>query len=97
MDPKPVTLEGKRIRLEPMRADHLDDLAKAGGFEELWRWTTNKADTPEGMREYVMSALRDAEAGTSLPFVTIEGQSGEVIGSTRFGNIDRASRRMDIR
>jgi RimJ/RimL family protein N-acetyltransferase len=48
------------------------------------------------MRAYVDGALADAKAGTALPFVTIDKESGEVIGSTRFGNIDRANRRVEI-
>jgi RimJ/RimL family protein N-acetyltransferase len=96
MDPKPGILEGEWIRLDPMRADHLEKLAKAGAFEELWLWTNTRADSMEGMREYVASALRDAEAGTALPFVTIDKESGEIIGSTRFAAIDRVNRRMEI-
>lgn len=96
MKAEPVTLEGKRIRLAPMGAEHLDALTKAGAFAELWKWTRNLADTPEGMREYVEEALADARKGTALPFVTIDKESGEVIGSTRFGNIDHQNRRVEI-
>ncbi len=96
MDVKAVTLEGKRVRLAPMSADHVDALAKAGSDEMLWKWTSSRADSPESMRLYVDAALADAKAGTALPFVTIDKSSGEVIGSTRFGNIDRANRRMEI-
>jgi RimJ/RimL family protein N-acetyltransferase len=96
MDVKPVTLVGKRVRLEPMSLDHLDQLADAGRFEELWKWTQGKADTRETMAEYVKAALDEAERGVSLPFVTVDSASGNVIGSTRFGNIDRASKRVEI-
>jgi RimJ/RimL family protein N-acetyltransferase len=96
MDIQPVTLEGKRVRLEPMRADHLDALTAAGAFDVLWKWTGNKATTRDDMKEYMDTALKEAAAGVSLPFVTIDSKSGRVIGSTRFGNIDRANRRVEI-
>ena len=96
MKAEPVTLEGKFIRLAPMRSEHLDALTKAGAFTELWKWTRNIADTPEGMKEYVEEALADANKGTALPFVTIDMESGEVIGSTRFGNIDHQNLRVEI-
>ena len=96
MDIQPVTLEGKRVRLEPMRADHLDALTAAGAFDVLWKWTGNKATTRDDMKEYMDTALKEAAAGVSLPFVTIDRKSGRVIGSTRFGNIDRANRRVEI-
>ena len=96
MDIEPVTLEGKRVRLEPMRAEHLDALTKAGAFEELWKWTRDFAHTPESMKKYVDEALHQAETGDAIPFVTIDKTSGRVIGSTRFANIDRANRHVEI-
>ena len=96
MDVKPVTLDGKRIRMEPMLADHLDALAEAGGFAELWKWTTTRADTRDEMETYMNVALRDAAAGTALPFVTIDKASDRIIGSSRFGNIDPSNKRAEI-
>jgi RimJ/RimL family protein N-acetyltransferase len=48
------------------------------------------------MKEYVDEALAHAKSGSALPFVTIDKESGEVIGSTRFGNIDSENRRAEI-
>jgi len=79
-----------------MTAGHLDALTEAGAFEELWKWTVARATTRESMETYMNSALEDASRGVSLPFVTIDKPSGCVIGSTRFGNIDDANRRVEI-
>ncbi len=92
----PVTLEGRRVRLEPMSPEHLEALTIAGAHEELWRWTMAKADDPEAMKEYVDAAFADAAAGVALPFVMFDVASGSVIGSTRFGNIDHANRKVEI-
>jgi RimJ/RimL family protein N-acetyltransferase len=48
------------------------------------------------MARYVEGALRDRDAGVAMPFVTVDRESGRVIGSTRFGNIDPANRRVEI-
>jgi N-acetyltransferase len=96
MNAVPVTLEGARVRLEPMRSNHLDALCEAGGFAELWKWTKAKADTRDAMKSYVDAALAEAVAGASLPFVTIDRETGRVIGSTRFGNIDHENNRVEI-
>jgi RimJ/RimL family protein N-acetyltransferase len=93
---EPVVLEGDRVRLEPMRRDHLDDLTEAGKHEELWRWTSNKATTREGMSEYMEVAFAGAADGNTVPFVTIDKPSATVVGSTRFGNIDPVNRRAEI-
>lgn len=96
MDTRPVTLEGKRVSLEPMTAGHLDALTEAGAFEELWKWTIARATTRESMESYMNAALADASRDVSLPFVTMDKATGRVIGSTRFGNIDHENRRVEI-
>jgi len=93
---EPVILDGDRVRLEPMRRDHLDDLAEAGKHEELWRWTSNKATTRDTMSEYMEAALAGAADGNAVPFVTIDKPSATLVGSTRFGNIDPVNRRVEI-
>lgn len=96
MNVAPVLLEGRRVRLEPMRENHLASLVTAGAHEELWRWTNVRADSVEGMTAYVNEALTAAAGGAALPFVTVDIASGEIIGSTRFANIDHANRRVEI-
>jgi RimJ/RimL family protein N-acetyltransferase len=91
-----VVLEGPRVRLEPMRRDHLDALTEAGRYEDLWTFTRAKATTRETMSEYIEAALAEAAAGTALPFVTIDTPSATIVGSTRFGNIDPGNRRVEI-
>ncbi|MEJ7759314.1 MAG: GNAT family protein [Gemmatimonadaceae bacterium] len=93
---QPVALDGDRIRLEPLSLAHLDALSEAGAHDDLWRLTRTRAETREGMAEYIESALREQRQGTALPFVTIDKPSGRVAGSTRFGNIDAANRRAEI-
>src|SRR5439155_23411018 len=41
-------------------------------------------------------AFAEQERGESLVFATVERGSGHVVGSTRFMNIDRANRRVEI-
>jgi RimJ/RimL family protein N-acetyltransferase len=40
--------------------------------------------------------VAERDAGVSLPFITRESESGRAIGSTRFGNISRDDRRVEI-
>lgn len=96
MEVKPVTLDGKRVRMEPMTANHLEALIAAGGFDELWRWTAVSAASREDMTNYVNAALAEAEKGVAVPFVTVDKQSGKIIGSSRFGNIDSANLKTEI-
>jgi len=96
MDIRPVLLEGRLVRLEPLSMDHHAALCAVGFDPELWRWTLNLVQTPEQMREYMKTALDAQARGSELPFATCERASGRAVGSTRFGNIDRADRRVEI-
>ena len=40
--------------------------------------------------------LAEQTQGKALPFVAVHQPSGQVIGSTRFGNIDKSHRRVEI-
>lgn len=96
MDLTPVKLSGTIVRLETLRLDHVPALARVGLHEELWRWTTTRITTEDEMRAYVQTALDWQAANNALPFVTVAQSTGEVIGSTRFANVDHANRRMEI-
>lgn len=93
---KPVVLEGRFVRLEPMRSGHLGALCDVGLDPELWRWTVTRVRTNEDMLDYIANALELQEQGSALPFVTVQKDTNTIVGSTRFGNIDKANRRLEI-
>ena len=93
---EPVVLEGRHVRLESLSLDHHPQLCEVGLDEELWRWTTSPMRTPEEMRAYIEEALAAQAAGTALPFAIIAKDAARAVGSTRYGNIERAHRRVEI-
>ena len=93
---EPVTLDGRVVRLEPLSLDHLDGLAAVGLEPAVWRWTTVSVETRDDLERWIRTALAEAAAGTSLPFATIERATGRPVGSSRYLNIDRPNRRLEI-
>ena len=96
MDISPVTLEGSVVRLEPLTLTHVGALCEVGLEPSLWALTSITVSSADDMREYVAQALAEQRDGLALPFATVERASGRVIGSTRFGNITPAHRRVEI-
>ena len=96
VDIQPVTLEGLYVRLDPLSMSHLDAICEVGLNDDLFRWFPFPVVTGDDMRASIEVALRDQEAGTALPFVTRELNSERLVGSTRFANIDRLNRRVEI-
>ena len=94
----PVTLEGSAVRLEPLRREHADSfwgIAK-NDLEDIFRWIPYSMKTREAFEKLVNNAFAEQGRGESVVFATVERSSGRTIGSTRFMNIDRINRRVEI-
>ncbi len=92
----PVTLEGTHVRLEPLTPAHHAAFCAIGLDEELWRLSPSAVRTPADMAAYIATALAEQAAGRALPFAIVERASGSVVGSTRYGAIERHHRRLEI-
>ena len=92
----PMTLEGRRVRLVLMGLHHVDALWAAAQDPKTWEFTSAVIRTHDECRTYVETALSWLSAGTAVPYVTTLADTHEVIGSTRFANIDRANKRAEI-
>jgi RimJ/RimL family protein N-acetyltransferase len=93
---RPVTLEGTRVRLEPLAMHHLPDLAEVALDAAIWRWMPIRVASVADLRAWLEAALRNAEAGTEVPFATILRETGRAIGSTRYLSIVPEHRRLEI-
>ncbi len=85
---RPVTLEGRFVRLDPLTQAHAGDLlAAASGSRETYGLTLVPGSAAE-TAAYIEAALAEQRATRSLPFATVDRASGRVIGSSRFLNIE---------
>ncbi|MEP6610080.1 MAG: GNAT family protein [Burkholderiaceae bacterium] len=93
---EPVTLKGEHASLEPLAREHAPALAKASDDGEIWRlWYTSVAH-PTKMDAYIATALDMRERLGAMPFVVRENASGELVGCTRYFNVDTTNRRLEI-
>lgn len=92
------TLEGAVVRLEPLRAEHEEKFWEAAedALDDIFQWIPYRMKTREDFRRLVEKAFAEQARGESIVFATTERGSGRVIGSTRFMNIDRINRRVEI-
>jgi RimJ/RimL family protein N-acetyltransferase len=94
----PITLQGSVIRLEPIRREHAELFWQAAkdSLDDIFQWIPYRMKTSEDFEQLVEKALGEQARGESVVFATVERSSGKVIGSTRFMNIDRINRRVEI-
>jgi len=88
MEVKPVILEGKHVRLEPMTEAHVSELAAIGVGQDFWDYMVyGQMEDEEDMLGWVRDLLARAEKGTDLPFAVVHLPSGRIAGATRYLNI----------
>jgi RimJ/RimL family protein N-acetyltransferase len=94
--PRPLVLEGRGIRLEPLAEEHHDALVAAASDGRLWEFWYIAVPPAEGMRTYILDALKGQREGHMLPWVVRDAASGMIVGSTRYHDIAVGLDRVEI-
>jgi RimJ/RimL family protein N-acetyltransferase len=89
------TLAGRHVRLEALRHDHVDGLREALAGDALSRLWYTSVPTVAETGAYVDAALQARAQGQALPFA-IRDAGGQVVGCTRFYDLDPAVPRLSI-
>jgi RimJ/RimL family protein N-acetyltransferase len=93
---EPVTLKGRHATLEPLAREHAAEIAAAAADGELWRLWYTGVPAPDGTAAWIEAALAMRENLGAMPFVIRDNATGEVVGSTRYFNVEAAHRRLEI-
>jgi RimJ/RimL family protein N-acetyltransferase len=94
----PTTLEGRHVRLEPVTPAHAAGLfAAASDDATIFRWFTIGPPAERAAFDaFVADNCQKMAKGEHITFVTRDKASGEIVGSSSYGSIDRANRRLEI-
>jgi RimJ/RimL family protein N-acetyltransferase len=98
MDPQPVTLSGRHVRLEPLIPAHAPDLFAAIRIDpNIWRWWREAPPTDlEGMQAFITATLAEQADGRVVAFAQIEHVSQRAVGTTTYLSISRVDRGLEI-
>jgi len=97
INPQPITLEGKHVRLEPPALKHADDLFAASQFPEIWEWWLSPPpQTRDEMCAEIEKCIASAAKGERVWFVTIRRKDNRAVGITSYLNIQRRDRGLEI-
>lgn len=94
----PLGLEGRHVRLEPLRAEHaaaLWEIAK-NDLGDLFQWIPYPLKSLSDFEQFNRQVLEEQQRGLTIPFVTLERASGQIVGTTRYMNMDLANRKVEI-
>jgi RimJ/RimL family protein N-acetyltransferase len=96
-DPRPVVLEGRHVRLEPLTRDHLEPLLAVGDDPAIWSWMPRAFFCDRALAtDWVDEAIAEMEAGRAVVFATCHRSEDRPVGCTRFFDIQRPQRSLEI-
>jgi RimJ/RimL family protein N-acetyltransferase len=96
--PSPFSLKGTHVRLEPLRPEHapmLWEIAK-DHLSDLFQWIPYKLESLEDFQAFNRQVLDEQARGLSIPFASFEQHSNQIVGTTRYMNMDLANRKVEI-
>ena len=91
-----IILEDELVRIEPLEERHFELLLPTAMEPALWLFTVAKIHSPETFRKYFDTALEEKRNKRSYPFAYFNRQTNQYAGSTRFGNIEFAHKKVEI-
>jgi RimJ/RimL family protein N-acetyltransferase len=91
-----VTLRGRHASLEPLAREHEASIMQAAADGELWKLWYTSVPAPDQTTAWLEAALDMRERQGAMPFAVRANDSGNIVGSTRYFNVDAANRRLEI-
>lgn len=91
-----VTLEGNTVILVPLEMTHKEKLYEAIKSPVVWEYTWREVKTIDDLEQILTIAITHKTDGMQIPFIIKEKLSGDVLGTTRIGDIDLVNRNVEI-
>ncbi|WP_025115579.1 GNAT family N-acetyltransferase [Lysinibacillus fusiformis] len=91
-----IALENEIVKLKPLELNDLSGILEAASYPEIWSHMSTTIEKMVDVNNFVENALLMRRNKTEFPFVIVDKKTGEIIGSTRFMDIDDAHQRVEI-
>jgi RimJ/RimL family protein N-acetyltransferase len=91
-----IRLENDVAQLRRLTLDDKPGYARIVYDSEIWKYFVSAIADEDGLNAFMEQAIHDTLAGTRVVFSIIDRKTGAVAGSTAFGNLAPAERRLEI-
>ncbi|MCZ8535326.1 GNAT family N-acetyltransferase [Psychrobacillus psychrodurans] len=91
-----IILEGDTVTLFPLEMKYKEQVYEAIKNPDIWKYTWREVKTFDDIEQILLIAVQNKDDGKQLPFIIKDKLSGEIIGTTRIGDIDTANRNVEI-
>ena len=94
--PQTLVLEGQYCTLVSLTQAHLPELAQLATDPNIWQYLPVRGYLSDVFWDWADDTMRLKMTGTSHPFVVIDNQTHDIIGTSRFQDIQPEHDKMDI-
>lgn len=92
----PLVLEGQRVALHPLTPEYFDTLIPLAKDPKIWEYYGRNGADENIIRHFLQEAMDLKQKGQHYPFVILNKETGEIIGTTRYGDINEAHKILEI-
>src|SRR5690349_8091440 len=85
--PSGLSLQTSRVLLRPLAAEDIPAFRNIAGSPILWEYFAKELNDDRQLEEWVNDAVTERAAGKRVPFTIVDHLTGNVCGSTSFGNV----------
>ena len=89
--------QNDRVSLSPVALSDRNVFAKIAMDPKIWTHCVTAVHNESDLDRFIEIAIRDTLNGNRIVFVIHDRQTGEIVGSSAFGNISEADRKLDTR
>ncbi|WP_143960750.1 GNAT family N-acetyltransferase [Litoribacter populi] len=90
-----LNLDGDMVRLRPMRLEDMPEFQKLTSGAD-WKYFTHDLSDERELEMWLLEGLKLKESKQRIPFTIEDKVTGEIIGSSSFGNISLRDQRIEI-
>ncbi|MET4561161.1 RimJ/RimL family protein N-acetyltransferase [Lysinibacillus parviboronicapiens] len=91
-----TALENDIVLLRPITKEDVSEMLAAGSYPEIWPYLSTNIEQESDVHNFVNKALFAKSQQKEFPYAIVDKISGEIIGSTRFMDIDDNHKRLEI-
>lgn len=93
---KDLVLTNSRVELRRVRITDREAFERISFDESTWAYFVSRISTQDDLDQFIETAVRDTLTGTRIVFAIVDRETGQIVGSSAYGNLNEADRRLEI-
>ncbi|MDF0717483.1 GNAT family protein [Muricauda sp. 334s03] len=89
-------MRSEKVVLRPMKIDDFEEMKYLTTDSKMWYYFTADLSDEPTLKKWIEIAIADLENHKALPLTIIDPINGNIIGTTRIGNISEVNKRVEI-